>query len=333
MAEPRPAWLPAGTLRAQMQALATLGLDMQHLRSAVGPVPDGADALVPRQAYLTMWREAQALYGDEALPTALATAIPFGAFGALDYLIGSAATIGGSIESAQLHFAMVSNDAWLDLHRLDDGTRAVQARGLADVPQAALEFTLACIHNRMQRVSGGRFEPVRVGLPAARPARDPVRERAYGAALRYGYPCVELAISADTWNSECVTADAFLHTTLEQLAQQMQLQAPADSALESALRMRLRGALAQGRADASRMASLLGVSERTLQRRLTEIDRSYTQIVEDFRREESARLLSDRTLHLVEVASRLGYAEQTSFTRAFKRWHRTTPGTWRAARA
>lgn len=333
MTEPRPAWLPAGTLRAQMQALAVLGLDMQQLSRAVGPIPDGADAMVPQQAYLTMWREALALYGDDALPTALAMSIPFGAFGALDYLIGSAATIGGSIESARLHFAMVSNDAWLDVHLLDDGTRAVQVRGLPDVPVVALEFTLACIFNRMQRVSGGRFDAMRVGLPATRPMRDPVRESVYGSALTYAYPCVELAISAEVWRSACVTADPFLHSTLEQLARQMQLQGQADSALESALRMRLRGALAQGRADAQRMASLLGVSERTLQRRLTEIDRSFTQIVEDFRREESARLLSDRSLHLVEVASRLGYSEQTSFTRAFKRWHSTTPGHWRAARA
>jgi AraC-like DNA-binding protein len=174
---------------------------------------------------------------------------------------------------------------------------------------------------------------VRVGLQVARPRRDPVRERVYGTVLTYDYPCVELAISAAAWTSPCATADPYLHATLEQLAQQMQVRKPADSALESALRMRLRGALAQGHADANRMARLLGVSERTLQRRLTEIDRSYTQIVEDFRREESARLLSDRTLHLVEVASRLGYSQQTSFTRAFKRWHRTTPRLWRAARA
>jgi AraC-like DNA-binding protein len=314
-----------------MQGLATLGLDMPRLRAAVGPIPDGAEALVPQLAYLTMWREALALFGDEALPTALAMSIPFGAFGALDYLIGSADTIGGCIESAQLHFAMVSNDAWLDLHLLDDGTRTMQVRALPDVPVAALEFTLACIFNRMLHVNGGRFEPLRVGLPAARPARDAVREAVYGHALQYGYPCAEIAFSPNTWASACTTADPYLHATLKHVAQQMQLHKPADSALESALRMRLRGALAQGRADANRMAGLLGVSERTLQRRLTEIDRSYTQIVEDFRREESARLLSDRTLHLVEVASRLGYSEQTSFTRAFKRWHRTTPSTWRAA--
>ena len=81
------------------------------------------------------------------------------------------------------------------------------------------------------------------------------------------------------------------------------------------------------------MAVLLGVSERTLQRRLTELGRSFSDVVEDFRREEAARLLATPGLHLVEVAGRLGYAEQTSFTRAFRRWTGTTPGAWRAGRA
>lgn len=331
MADARATWLPAATLRNQMQGLATLGLDMQRLRAAVGPIPEAADALVPQQTYLTMWREALAMYGDEALPTALAMTIPFGAFGALDYLVGSADTLAGCVESARLHFAMLGGDVWLDLHTLDDGSRALQVCGPPDLPVVPLEFTLASIYGRLRHLSGGRFVPLRVGLPVKRPPSDAVRERVYGAALRYDYPCVEIAISAQDWTSECTGADPYLHATLKQLAQHLRVQPSADTALESAVRMRLRGALAQGHADAGRMASLLGVSERTLQRRLTEIDRSYTQIVEDFRREESARLLSDRSLHLVEVASRLGYAEQTSFTRAFKRWHHTTPGSWRAA--
>jgi AraC-like DNA-binding protein len=77
------------------------------------------------------------------------------------------------------------------------------------------------------------------------------------------------------------------------------------------------------------MARLLGLSERTLQRRLAELDRGFSSIVEQFRREEAALLLSDPRVAVVEVAARLGYAEQTSFTRAFRRWTGTTPAAWR----
>lgn len=129
-----------------------------------------------------------------------------------------------------------------------------------------------------------------------------------------------MVIDADTWRASTHSADPFLHATLKRMASQLQIAQPDDSMLERALRARLRVALAQGRADPARMAVLLGVSERTLQRRLAELGRSFSDVVEDFRREEAARLLATPGLPLVEVVSRLGYAEQTSFTRAFRRW-------------
>jgi AraC-like DNA-binding protein len=332
MAEP-PTLLPALTLKLQLQSLAALGLDVARVRARVGPLPEAPDALVPVQAYLDMWEEAQAIYGLPGLPTALAMAIPFGSFGALDYLVGSADTIAGCCESARLHFAMVANDVWLELDDIGDDLYALRVRGVPALPVQALEFTLAGVLSRLRYVSGGRFRPRLLGLPVPRPSDDAVRERLFGMALTYDFPCAEMHIDAEQWRSSTQSADPFLHATLRQLASQLELAQPNEFSLEQALRARLRGALAQGHADPARLALLLGVSERTLQRRLAQLGRSFSAVVEDFRREEAARLLATPSVHLVEVAARLGYAEQTSFTRAFRRWTGTTPGAWRAARS
>jgi len=326
------AFQPALTLHLQLQGLATLGLDIGRVRARLGPLPDAPDAMVPVQTYLDMWDEAERLYGVPGLPSALAHAIPFGAFGALDYLVGSADTVAGCCESAMLHFAMVANDLALEIDPLDGGVHALRVRTLAPMPPQALEFTAAALFSRLRYVTGGSFRPRLLGLPVARPDDDAVRPRLFGLAPVYGHPCAEMLIDAATWRLPTRSADAFLHATLKGMAAQLQLARPHDSTLESALRARLRDALAQGRADAARMADLLGMSERTLQRRLTELGRSFSDVVEDFRREEAARLLATPGLQLVEVASRLGYAEQTSFTRAFRRWTGTTPGAWRSER-
>ncbi|MFN7778571.1 MAG: helix-turn-helix transcriptional regulator [Betaproteobacteria bacterium] len=122
-----------------------------------------------------------------------------------------------------------------------------------------------------------------------------------------------------------------LHATLRKIVAGMAVaDNPADD-LELALRSRLRDALVDGDASAGRLARLLGLSERTLQRRLAAVGRSYGAVVEDFRREEAARLLRAGALPLVRVAERLGYAEQASFTRAFRRWYGTSPAAWRRA--
>jgi AraC-like DNA-binding protein len=302
---------------------------MQRMHAVVGTLPEAPDALVPVQKYLDMWSEAHALYGMPGLPTALAMAIPFGAFGALDYLAGSADTVAGCCHSAILHFAIVASDTWLEHHALEDGNQAVQVRGTAQVYAFALEFTLAMLMSRLRYITDGEFTLLRVGLPIPKPASDPVRERLWNAPLAYDFPSAEILVDADTWNRAATKADPYLHATLKRMADQLELAQPGDTTLERALRVRLRAALAQGNADPARMASLLGVSERTLQRRLADTGRDYTGIVEGFRREESARLLSDPSVPLIEVANRLGYAEQTSFTRAFRRWMGLTPSAWR----
>jgi len=323
--------LPALTLQIQLRGLATLGLNMERMHAAVGPLPEAPDGLVPAQTYLSMWTEAQLQYSMPGLPTALAMAIPFGAFGALDYLAGSAETVAGCCESALLHFAMVASDTWLEHHALDDDAHVVQARGVANVSAPALEFTLAVLMNRLRYITDGQFVLLRVNLPIPKPDADPVRERLWNTTLIYNCPTAEIVIDSNTWNQEAASADPYLHSTLKRMAGQLQLEQPGDTTLERALRVRLRAALAQGQAEPLRMASLLGVSERTLQRRLADVGRSFTEIVEDFRREESMRLLCDDRIPLIEVASRLGYSEQTSFTRAFRRWTGTTPSTWRSS--
>ena len=331
MVDPR-ALLPALTLQLQLQGLASLGLDTQRVRARVGPLPEAPDALVSRQAYLDMWDEAEALFGQPGLPSALAMAIPFGAFGALDYLVGSANTIAACCESALLHFAMVASDVWLEHEPLEDGTHLLRVRGEEGMQAVALEFTIASMVKLLRFVSDGKFDPLRVGLPVPRPAADPVRERLFGSAVTYDYPCAEVLISRETWSCKVANADPYLNTTLKRVAAQLQLTQPGDTGLERALRARLRGSLSQGRAAPGRMAALLGLSERTLQRRLAENGRSFSDVLEEFRREESVRLLCDRRLHLIEIATRLGYSEQTSFTRAFRSWTGTTPGAWRANR-
>jgi AraC-like DNA-binding protein len=110
----------------------------------------------------------------------------------------------------------------------------------------------------------------------------------------------------------------------------MNLGQPDRSGLEQAMRSRLRDALPSGDASPARLARLIGLSERTLQRRLAEDGRNFSAVVEDFRHEEAVRLLADSKLAVVQIASSLGFSEQTSFTRAFKRWTSTTPAAWRA---
>lgn len=324
--------VPVLTLHRQIEALGYLGLDVAAVRARVGDLPTAPDALVPVRVYNEMWAAGEALYGLPGLPTAMAMAIPFGAFGAIDYLAGSAETVGGLCESVLLHLSIVAIDVRVEHVPMDDGSHVVEVRALEGAPTRALEFTLAAIAGRLRYVTDGAFQPMAVGVVAERPDEDPVRTRLWNVPISYSQPCASFRIDAATWAMQNTRADPYLHATLRQVVARLQLAPRPVNLLEQALRVRLRDALVQGRADPERLSTLLGVSERTLQRRLKDIGRSFTAVVEDFRQEEAVRLLQDGSVALVHIAARLGYAEQTSFTRAFRRWTGETPGAWRAAR-
>lgn len=80
------------------------------------------------------------------------------------------------------------------------------------------------------------------------------------------------------------------------------------------------------------VARLLVVSERTLQRRLSEEDISFADLLDDVRRQWAVRELTLKETSTTELADRLGFASVNSFYRTFKRWTGETVERFRKAR-
>jgi len=87
--------------------------------------------------------------------------------------------------------------------------------------------------------------------------------------------------------------------------------------------------LAGRRPELADVARELGISTRTLQRRLTEKRLTFQQILEDARRELARHYLLQSALDLSETAYLLGYEDANSFFRAFHQWEGESPSRWR----
>ncbi len=88
--------------------------------------------------------------------------------------------------------------------------------------------------------------------------------------------------------------------------------------------------LTRGRIDIQTVANEL-VSDRTLQRRLTEEGISFKKLLSQTRHEQALLYLADSSLEIKEVAFLVGYEDQNSFYRAFRSWEGETPANWRVA--
>ncbi|KAA1426615.1 AraC family transcriptional regulator [Nocardioides antri] len=84
--------------------------------------------------------------------------------------------------------------------------------------------------------------------------------------------------------------------------------------------------------SAGEVATALNLSERTLRRRLSEEDTSVRTLVDEVRATLAAEFLASGSLTVAEIADRLGYAEMSSFSQAFRRWHGVSARQFVAAR-
>ncbi len=90
--------------------------------------------------------------------------------------------------------------------------------------------------------------------------------------------------------------------------------------------------LPEGHPRIDQTARRLGIPVRTLQRRMREAGLSYRELVADVRFQAARRRLDDRKSHLRVVATRLGFADASSFSRAFRRWSGVSPRDFRRQR-
>jgi AraC-like DNA-binding protein len=339
-ARPRPArsaivggvdLLPAATARALLAAFRALGLDDDALRAGADIAPEAlepVDGTLPAAAFARLWEGAFRRAPRDELPTEAGLAVPFGGFGALDYLAASSPDVRAAFHSLATHFRSVSAGFGMEVE--EDGG-AAEVRLVWERPNPARdvsdEFTLAVLVGRFRATAAFAAEQVRLTRPT--PARPTRHARLLGAPVAFGCAVAALRVGAAAWRAPLRTADAALQDTLRHLSERLDL-GRTSTDLERAVRVRLRGLLSQGRADAPTLARTLGLSARTLRRRLRDSGRSFQEIVDGFREAEAERLLSAPEAALAEVALRLGFSDQSAFTRAFRRWKGLPPTAWAA---
>jgi AraC-like DNA-binding protein len=89
----------------------------------------------------------------------------------------------------------------------------------------------------------------------------------------------------------------------------------------------------QGFATLEQVAQRLHMSERTLKRQLAKYEATYSELVEESRKQKAFDLLTDASQSLEDISEYLGYSDIANFTRAFKRWTEQTPSAYRKSLA
>lgn len=197
-----------------------------------------------------------------------------------------------------------------------------------DVPPALVDATLSSLLELGRRGTAQKLTAVSVELMRSESSRE-VYENFYGCRVRFGAKRNCLTIRGSDLNKPFVSYNAeLLEILLPELDRRLEQQSLSASLAEQT-RWVLRKRLTAGRPDIRSVASELAMSERTLQRKLTDEGVTFKGLLGETRHQLALEYLVDPTLSLVEVAYMLGYEDQSSFFRAFRQWEDSTPANWR----
>jgi AraC-like DNA-binding protein len=178
----------------------------------------------------------------------------------------------------------------------------------------------------------GREWPLRaISFTQGSPRDIQGHEPFFGIPLRYGQPRNEMMFDSNHLDAPCRCNDAELATFLDSQLAEFAERPPSPATFLHEVRQVIAEAIHESDPLLGRTAKRLGMSTRTLQRRLGEHGTSCKGQVDQVRKELAARFLKDCRVPIREVACRLGYADSSAFHHAFVRWTGMTPVGYRAA--
>lgn len=123
-----------------------------------------------------------------------------------------------------------------------------------------------------------------------------------------------------------------MHPVLQQHAERLlreKQHAEKEGNIVVRVRASITGNLAQERARLTQVAQDLNITQRTLQRKLSEAGVTFQQVLDQARYDLARDYLEQGRLSIAEIAFLLGYREQSSFNHAFKGWAGINPGVYR----
>ncbi len=314
-------------LRLAYQAMLKAGLPADEVLARANISSDWLDAAsntrTPLSGQRPFWQALEAVSGDPHIGLHLGEYLPILRGQVLEYLINSSPTFGEGLQRALAYQRLL--------------TEAVRARLVVQPPLAWFEehtdgtplrhFAEALVIGVIrffQSMTEGQFQPVQVQFRHAEGAPPADYVRIYGCPVTLG--CHENRLVFDAaildlpvWHAEPSLLRLHERMASEKMAELVRLDRVGE------VKRAIGEMLETGETTLESVAARLGLSERRLRTELDEAGTSFNQVLADYRSRLARRLLARTDESIEQIVYLTGFAEPSTFYRAFKRWTGETP--------
>ncbi|HEY4119101.1 MAG TPA: AraC family transcriptional regulator [Byssovorax sp.] len=321
--------------RACLLAGAAKGLDAAAIARSHGldvAVLTDPTARVPHRVVAALWTEVPTLAGDDAFGLHAAEAVHAVGLDALDYALMHASTLREAIARLGRYVRLLHDAATITLEvdaRAGVARYAQRFTCSPPAPRHFVEFVFAMWALRVGRGIGERPQLRRVEFEHAGPSDDAEHRRVFGVSPRFGARENAITFDASLLDRAATTSDPVLVAVLERHAQELLDRLPPRGDALDDVRAAISADLDGGAPALAAVARRLATSGRTLQRRIRAEGTTFSALVDDARRALVLGRVRDADATLSDLAFLAGFADTTTFHRAFRRWTGRTPSQYR----
>ena len=310
------------------------GLDARGLLLSAGIDPaalESPGARLATEKISHLWELAVERSGNPALGLAQHEVVRPASFDVVGYTMLSCADLRGAFERLVRYLLILSDALTMTV---DDGPEGYRVSfelfgGNRPVPRQRIEFIFSMVIGFCRWISGREVHPIAVELAYPAPADLAPYRSAFRCPVRFDAPHNSMRFAASDMGATLPGSNPVLAELHERFAgdylRHFDHQKTSYRAREIIVRR-----LPDGEPRRDEIAAELCMSERTLQRRLEEEATSFVQLLDDTRRELAEQYLGRLHLTLAQAAYMLGFADQSSFFRACRRWFDLSPGQYRS---
>ena len=316
------------TVRMVLKACDAVNVDTDKLLKVAGisrqtaEDPDGEVSFEQMRAF---WMTAFNMSSDPYLAMRAAEKIKIGDYKCWDYLTVHATTLGQSLEYFCRYMLLMNT--WIGWE-INKGKEFVTLRMISSagvIPPPSYEFVFSACTIRSRFLAGDNWAPTQVKFPFQIKPNPEIHRDFFKCDVQYDAPTGEYIVDIDSWNKELPNGDEQLLQVLDQHARMLLANRPMPDDFIGKVKQEIIKDLHGGEATRETIAKRLNMSSRTLQRRLEEQGIAFADLLDEIRTELAKNKLQGSDLSLAEIGFLLGFSEQSSFTRAFKRWTGKTP--------
>jgi AraC-like DNA-binding protein len=290
-------------------------------------------ARLPQDAIDAAVREVAAHVPDPAFGLLAAECWHPSNLGALGHAWLASSTLRRGLERLQRYWQLIGQRTAIHLRDEPGGLAVVLENPRSDPVVAAvttdMDFSVLL---DMCRVNAGRaFNPVEVRLIRPEPGDTTPFDAFYGCPVRFGSPERAVVMPRDAIEAPLPTSNRQLAGMLDRLLDESIAKLDRSDVV-ARCRAQMHRRLASGEVSATRVASDLAMSRRTLHRKLADAGTTWQELLDATRRDLAMRMIEDPRRSIGEITFELGFSQQSAFARAFRRWAGVSPTQYREAR-